>query len=166
MDDVITFAHKGCHGLVPWRLTLVANQNLKPTLQMPRACPVEIHVVCYKESKANSPDALCLKSTNHTWIGSVQGAVATWSNHQSPKSFANIACRSLTRSLPFPVLTRSNNDFRLLRQSPPDVTGLACGDSRWLLFSCEREPPRLKAVASRLHGASPWHLRLFVQSLM
>ena len=59
----------------------------------------------------------CLKSTNRTWIGSVQGAVATWSNHQSPKSFGNIARRSLTRSLPLPVLTRSNNDFRLLRQS-------------------------------------------------
>ncbi|HEX7334094.1 MAG TPA: amidohydrolase family protein [Pyrinomonadaceae bacterium] len=33
-----------CHGLAPWSLTLAAKQNLKATLQMPRACPVESHV--------------------------------------------------------------------------------------------------------------------------
>ena len=33
-----------------------------------------------------------LKVRNHCWIGSVQGAVATWSNHQI-QILANIACR-------------------------------------------------------------------------
>ena len=59
-----------------------------------------------------------------------------------------------------------------------DATGLPRGVSRLLLFSGEREAPRHKAVASNLlleyigvatnvifHGTSPWHLRLFVQSL-
>jgi hypothetical protein len=33
----------------------------------------------------------CLsKVRKRAWIGLVQGAVATWSNHQSPKSIANI----------------------------------------------------------------------------
>ena len=49
--------------------------------------------------------------------GSVQGAVATWSNPRGQKSLGNIACSSLTRSLPLPVLTRTKNDSRLLRQS-------------------------------------------------
>ena len=35
---------------------------------------------------------LCLKRRNRTWIGSVQGAVATWSNHWSQESLGNIAC--------------------------------------------------------------------------
>jgi alpha-glucosidase len=52
-----------------------------------------------------------------------------------------------------------------------DATGLPRGVSRLGLYSCEREPPRDKPVASRrnflswrvadivrLHGASPWHL--------
>ena len=30
-----------CHGLVPWSFTLAAKQNLSPTLEMPRDCPVE-----------------------------------------------------------------------------------------------------------------------------
>ena len=52
---------------------------------------------------------LCLKSSNRTWTGSVQGAVATWSNHGSQMLIT-------TRSLPLPVLTRSKNDFGLLKQ--------------------------------------------------
>jgi hypothetical protein len=34
---------------------------------------------------------LCLKVVNHSWIGSVQGAVATWSNDGNLKSLGNIA---------------------------------------------------------------------------
>jgi|SRR5215212_1750722 len=34
----------------------------------------------------NLTESLCLKSRSRTWIGSVQGAVATWSNHGSQKS--------------------------------------------------------------------------------
>ena len=61
------------------------------------------------------------KSEIASWIGSVQGAVATWSNHRV-EILREFACRSLTRSLPLPVLTRSNNDFRLLGQSPTIAT--------------------------------------------
>ena len=75
-------------------------------------------------------EQLCLQSMNRTWIGSVQGAVATWSNHQSPKFFANIACRSLTRSLPLPVLTRSNKDFRLFRQTVDEQEGQLLASSQ------------------------------------
>ena len=35
---------------------------------------------------------LCLKSMNCTWSGSVQGAVATWSNRGSQELLGNIVC--------------------------------------------------------------------------
>ena len=35
---------------------------------------------------------LCLKSLIRTWIGSVQGAIATWSNEKESKLLRNIAC--------------------------------------------------------------------------
>src|SRR6185437_3439687 len=47
------------------------------------------------------------KVQNHSWIGSVQGAVATWSNDGSQESLGNLARESRTRSLPLRVLTRS-----------------------------------------------------------
>jgi hypothetical protein len=36
----------------------------------------------------------------------------TWSNQQRSKIIREYGMRSLTRSLPLPVLTRSNNDLR------------------------------------------------------
>jgi len=47
------------------------------------------------------------KVQNHSWIGSVHGAVATWSNDGSQESLGNLARESRTRSLPLRVLTRS-----------------------------------------------------------
>src|SRR5436190_5549333 len=43
-----------CHGLVPWSLTLAATKQLAAEIQMPRACPVELHVRGYQA--ARSPD--------------------------------------------------------------------------------------------------------------
>ena len=71
----------------------------------------------------NADTGLCLKSTNRIWIGLVQGA--TWSVIGMPYSRRILDSDGWTRSLPLPVLTRSNNDFRLLRQSPgTDEEGL------------------------------------------
>ena len=46
------------HGLVPWSFTFETNLSLHQIWDARR---------------------LCLKSKNRTWIGSVQGAAATWS---------------------------------------------------------------------------------------
>src|SRR5262249_3884168 len=58
-----------------------------------------------------------LKSKNRPWIGSVQGAVATWSVISRRYFLMIYDSAGLTRSLPLPVLTRSKNGFGLLRQS-------------------------------------------------
>ncbi|HEX6648749.1 MAG TPA: hypothetical protein VF075_04400, partial [Pyrinomonadaceae bacterium] len=50
------------------------------------------------------------KVENHCWIGSVQGAVATWSVIGMQYSRRILDSDGWTRSLPLPVLTRSNND--------------------------------------------------------
>ena len=67
-----------------------------------------------------------------SWIGSVQGAVATWSVI-SMRYFPIIPdfYRS-TRSLPLPVLTRSNRGIRPLRQS--DLSGLC---TKSAVLACE-----------------------------
>ena len=66
---------------------------------------------------------------------------------------------------------RHDGSYKILQNQVTDATGLPRGASRLELHSCEREPPRHKAVASkrdffsrcvadivRLHGTSPWHL--------
>src|SRR4030095_5088203 len=46
-----------CHGLAPWRFTFAATNKTLPNLKMPRACPVEIHVHCYKQDSSKFEDA-------------------------------------------------------------------------------------------------------------
>ena len=46
----------------------------------------------FPELGRSVPEWLCLKSRNLTWTGSVQGAVATWSNYGIQESLGNIAC--------------------------------------------------------------------------
>jgi hypothetical protein len=95
-----------------------------------------------------------------TWLTTVRTAL-----HKTSKDATGLSRGGLT----FAAMTKANQFL--------DATGLPRGVSRSLLFSCEREPPRHRAVASkreflservaeivRLHGTSPWHLRLFVQS--
>ncbi len=71
----------------------------------------------------NAAPKLCLKSKDRTWIGSVQGAVATWSVI-GMRYFRRILTPMVTRSLSLPVLTRSKNDFGLLRQSLAPIDSL------------------------------------------
>ena len=49
----------------------------------------------------------CVKSPNHSWAGSVQGAVATWSLISMRYLSMILDFYGLTRSLLLPVLTRS-----------------------------------------------------------
>jgi hypothetical protein len=67
----------------------------------------------FNRTGLNERKRLCLKSLTRTWIESVQGAVATWSNRESQGLLGNIAYGSVTRSLPLPVLTRSKNALQL-----------------------------------------------------
>src|SRR5690349_2684343 len=46
-----------CHGLGPWRFTLVATPTIHPQLAMPRAWPVEIHARCYTDYPTAACDA-------------------------------------------------------------------------------------------------------------
>src|SRR6266446_401542 len=50
----------GCHGLVPWSLTLAATKKGQQRLRMPRPCAVETHARGYKESSAAFADATAL----------------------------------------------------------------------------------------------------------
>ncbi len=67
--------------------------------------------------RIRSHNRLCLKGRTRTWIGSVQGAVATWLVISMRYFLTIFDSRSLTRSLPLPVLTRSKNNLGLFRQS-------------------------------------------------
>jgi hypothetical protein len=53
-----------------------------------------------------------------TWIGSVQGAVATWSVIRMPYFLTILDSHGLTRSLPLPVLTRSKRQFLTFEAKP------------------------------------------------
>ena len=60
---------------------------------------------------------LCLKGSNRTWIGSVPPAVAVGSVISMRYFLTIFDFHGLTHPLPRAVLTRSNNDFRLLRKN-------------------------------------------------
>src|SRR6266404_6570460 len=51
----------GCHGLVPWRLTLAATTKGQQRLRMPRPCAVEAHARGYNERSAAFADATALR---------------------------------------------------------------------------------------------------------
>jgi len=55
--------------------------------------------------------ALPQKSENHSWIGSVQGAVATWLVISMRYFLTILTPMDWSRSLPLPVLTRSKCDL-------------------------------------------------------
>jgi len=50
----------GCHGPVPWRLTLAATKKGQQRLRMPRPCAVETHARGNKERSAAFADATAL----------------------------------------------------------------------------------------------------------
>ena len=56
-------------------------------------------------------DGFASKLRNHSWIQSVQGAVATWSVINMCYFLKDSRHLSLTRSLPLPVLTVSNHEI-------------------------------------------------------
>src|SRR6185437_6813989 len=58
------------------------------------------------------------KVQNHSWIGSVQGAVATWSVISMRDLLTIPDSHRLTRSLPLPVLTRSKLPFPTFEANP------------------------------------------------
>jgi ubiquinone biosynthesis protein len=80
---------------------------------------------------------LRVKNINRTWTGSVQGAVATWSNHGS----------QATRSLPLPVLTRSKNSVRrpicVRMMTQVICTFLLLAQVGWGISTAHAETPRL-----------------------
>src|SRR5215207_10861040 len=59
---------------------------------------------------SRSQRSFALKVGNYSWIGSVQGAIATWSVISMRYFLTIFDSLGLTRSLPLPVLTRSKCD--------------------------------------------------------
>src|SRR5215213_5717853 len=59
---------------------------------------------------------LCLKSRNHTWSGSVQGAVATWSNHGREEIIREIRILITDQVATAPCTDLIQERFGLLRQ--------------------------------------------------
>ena len=59
------------------------------------------------KARKPAPDGFAQKVLILTWIGSVQGAVATWSVIRMRYLLRILDAHSLTRLLPLPVLTRS-----------------------------------------------------------
>jgi len=59
----------GCHGLAPWRLTLVATKNVRGDLRMPRPCAVEAHARGYKKCQRGFADATALRpGGSRSWL--------------------------------------------------------------------------------------------------
>src|SRR6266403_1310027 len=59
----------GCHGLVPWRFTLVATKERQDGLRMPRPCAVELHACGYKGTSRRFADATALRrGASRLWL--------------------------------------------------------------------------------------------------
>src|SRR5690349_7030331 len=123
-----------CHGLGPWRFTLVATLTIQPQLAMPRAWPVEISRSLLHRLSNRSLRCHGLGPWRFTLVA-------------TPTIQPQLA---MPRAWPVEIHARCYTDYP---SAACDATGLARGDSRSLLH-------RLSIRSLRCHGLGPWRFTL------
>src|SRR6266404_4899198 len=145
----------GCHGLAPWRFTLVATKERQDGLRMPRPCAVELHVCGYKGTSRRFADATALRRGASRLRLQRNVKTVCGCHGLAPWSFTFVATKERQDGLRMPrpcAVELHVCGYKGTSRRFADATALRRGASRlWLKLitkSIKRETPRRKAVAS------------------